>query len=123
MNNGTEVLQDSEITPAAADEMLDIEPAFREVAQKYGRSMFGLVMNAGMAGQAAALLAQAADKHKSQHSLHAVSVLAQAFNQVSNAYVKQMGWDEALIAQCDRDIQLAFKSKIIAPGSAILLDS
>ena len=123
MNNGSEAGPESKIELPAADEMLDIEPAFREVAQKYGRSMFAFVMNAGMAGQAAQALGAQAQKHQSRGAAHAVGVLAQAFNQVASSYAKQMAWDEGMLAQCDRDIALAFKTKIVTPGSAILLDS
>ncbi len=99
-----------------ADTFEDIEPAFRGVAAKYGRDMFALVMNAGMAGQATAELARQAQKHGSNKAAHAVGVVAQAFNQVSNAYVVLKGWDEGTLAQCDRDIQLAFAGKIQVVG-------
>ena len=98
------------------DEMLDIEVAFRPVVAQYGRSMFALVMNAGMCGQAAQVLGGLVEKHQSLHSAQALRVIADAFNQVSNAYVKQMGWTEELVAQCDRDVQRAFAGKIIVAG-------
>ncbi len=121
--NNHEAAPASEIAPLPEDKFLDIEPAFREVAQKYGRNMFALVMNAGMAQQATQALTIQAEKHSSRSAVHAVGVLAQAFNEVSNAYVVHIGWPPELLAQCDRDIALAFKGKIITPGSAILLDS
>ena len=93
------------------------------MAQQYGRSLFGLVMNAGMAGQATAVLGGLVRKHSSQHNAHALTVLANAFNQVSNAYVAQMGWSKELVAQCDRDCQMAFASRIGVPGGAFMLDS
>jgi len=107
------------------DEFLDIEPAFREVAQKYGRSMFALVYNAGMARQAIGVLLGQAEKHRSGAILKAAQVLGQAFNVASAAYVAQMKWDEGTLAQCDRDIGLAFAGKIVIPeaGSRIILDS
>ena len=109
------------------DEMLDVDPAFRPVVAQYGRSMFALVMNAGMCGQAASVIAGLVEKHQSIHSAQALSVIADAFNQISNAYVKQMGWSEELVAQCDRDVQLAFAGKIIVPGqspaSGLILNS
>ena len=102
-----------------------IDPAFHDVCRTYGREMFALVMNAGMAQQAAAALAAFADKHQSRHAVHAVGVWSQAFNQVSNAYVKLAGWDEGTVAQCDRDIMRAFQSKIqvVQPGSLVLRDN
>lgn len=108
---------------APADEMLDLDPAMRPVAAKYGREMFALVMNAGMASQAAEVLVGQVRKHSSRAGLHAVGVLTQAFNQVSNAYCKLKEWDEGILAQCDRDIQMAFAGKIVAPGSALVLNS
>ena len=107
------------------DEMLDVDPAFRPVVAQYGRSMFALVMNAGMCGQAASVLGGLVEKHQSLHSAQALSVIADAFNQISNAYVKQMGWAEELVAQCDRDVQRAFAGKIVVagPGSKLILDS
>ena len=109
------------------DEMLDIDAAFRPVVEQYGRSMFALVMNAGMCEQAAQVLAGLVKKHQSLHSAQALRVIADSFNQVSNAYVKQMGWTEELVAQCDRDVQRAFAGKIIVPGqsptSGLILNS
>lgn len=101
----------------------DIEEVFWPVIDVHGREMFALVMNAGMARQAVEVLGAQAQKHQSSHSLHAVRMLAQAFNQVSSAYAAKEGWTEEQLALCDRDIQLAFKGKIITPGSAILLNS
>ncbi len=105
------------------DEFLDLDPAMRPVAEKYGRELFALVMNAGMAGQALQVIAAAAEKHRSRGLTHAAGVMAQSFNQVSNALVKLKGWDEGMLAQCDRDIMLAFKNKLVVPGSTIILNS
>ena len=107
------------------DEMLDVDAAFRPIVAQYGRSMFALVMNAGMCGQAASVLAGLVEKHQSVHSAQALRIIADAFNQISNAYVKQMGWTEELVAQCDRDVQRAFAGKIVVPGTngKFILDS
>ena len=105
------------------EENLDLPPEFREVAAKYGRPMFTLVFNAGMSSQAAQVLVNFANKHKSQHSMHAVGVLTKSFNEISNAYCKMNGWDEGILSQCDRDIGLAFQHKIITPTNKIILDS
>ena len=105
-----------------AGQFPDIDPAFHDVCRTYGREMFALVMNAGMAQQATAVLAQLAEKRRSRGGLHAVGVLSQAFNQVSNSYVKKMGWDEGLVAQCDRDIARAWAAKIqVVPAGSLLL--
>jgi hypothetical protein len=118
MNEQEEIVQE-----APADEMLDIEECFRPVAQQYGRSMFALVLNAGLAQEATQQLAGLAQKHASRGGMHAVSILANAFNQVSNAYVARQEWDEGTLAQCSRDIQRAFAGKIAVPGQSIILDS
>ena len=105
------------------DTFEDIPEVFREVARTHGREMFALVYNAGMARQAAGVLNDFVEKHRSQHSAHALGVLTQSFNGVSNAFVVKMGWTEELLAHCDRDLQLAAKQQIVVPGSRIILDS
>lgn len=108
---------------AQEDLFEDIEPLFRDTARKYGREIFALVMNAGMAQQAVAELVRVVQRHGSRSGAHAAGVVAQAFNQVSNAYVALQGWDEALLAQCDRDIQLAFSHRLVVAGEMPRLDS
>lgn len=98
---------------APQDEMLDIDPSFREAAKLHGRAMFALVMHAGMARQAVEVLAAKA-QHDPQ-ALHAINVLAAAFNHCSTALVKREGWTEEMMLACDRDIQLAFQGKLIVP--------
>ena len=113
---------ETKIEPAP-EENLDLPPEFREVCAKYGRPMFTLVFNAGMSSQAAMILVNFANKHRSQHSMHAIGVLTKAFNEISTAYCKMNGWDEGMLSQCDRDIGLAVQHKIITPTSSIILDS
>lgn len=105
------------------DTLTDVPKEFHSVVQAHGREMWALVMNVQMAGIAVERLAAFADKHKSQHAAHAVGVLANAFNQLSNAYVAKMGWTQEMLVQCDRDLQMAFKGKIVVPGSALILNS
>jgi hypothetical protein len=105
------------------DEFLDLDPVMRSVAAQYGRAMFALVHNAGMAGEAAKVLGALVAKHQSQHSAHALGVLVAAFNQASNSLCLREGWTQEQLAHCERDIQLAWKGKLIVPGSAIILDS
>jgi hypothetical protein len=106
-----------------APQHLDLPDHLRPVALKYGRDMFALVFDAGMCSQATQVLATLANKHMSKSGIHAVQVLASAFNEISTAYAKSKGWDEAVLAQCDRDIQLAFQGKVQVPGQSIILDS
>jgi len=101
----------------------DLADEFKPVAMKYGRAMVALVFDAGMCSQATQVLAALAQKHQSRGGLHAVQVLSNAFNEISTAYCKLQGWDEAVLAQCDRDIGLAFQGKVQVPGQSIILDS
>lgn len=123
MNNTEHPAAEGAVTLPPPDEFLDLEPCFRPVAAQYGREMFALVYNAGMAGQAMQVLSQQAQKHHSKSIAHAAGVIASAFNHTSSALAAQKGWSAEMLAQCDRDIGLAFRGKIVTPGSAILLDS
>lgn len=101
------------------DEMLDIDASFRDAAKKHGRGVFALVMHAGMARQAVEVLGR-----RVQHdppSLHAVGVLAAAFNHTSSALAKAEGWTEEMMLECDRDIQLAFSRELVVPRGKIVL--
>lgn len=98
---------------APQDEMLDIDPSFREAAKLHGRAMFALVMHAGMARQAVEVLAKRGQGD--QQALHAINVLATAFNHCSSALAKREGWTEEMMLACDRDIQLTFQGKLIVP--------
>lgn len=90
------------------NEFLDIGEIFRPLAKEYGREMFSLVFNAGMALQAAEVLGQAAAAGRSTELLHAVKILTNAFNQLSNNYVKKMGWEEGKLSECEQAIMRAF---------------
>ncbi len=105
------------------DTLADIPPEFHSVVQTHGREMWALVMQASMGGIALERLAALAEKHRSSHGLHAVGMIGQAFNQISNAYVAKMGWTQEQLALCDRDIQMAYKGKVAVPGQALVLDS
>ena len=105
----------------SVDDLEDLPDWARPVAEKYGRSMFGLVLNAGMSQQAAAVLNEIVGKHQSTHGQRAIRIIADAFNQVSNAYVERMGWDAEVLAQCDRDCLLAFSKSVQPVTPAILL--
>jgi hypothetical protein len=114
-------MNDETATPAV--DLSGIPREFQPVVEKYGREMFALVMNAGMCSQGTKVLAALAQKHGSRGGLHALGVLSQAFNQISTAYCKQMGWEEGILQQCDRDIGLAFAGRIEVPGQSLILDS
>lgn len=92
----------------------------KPVVEKYGQEMFDLVMAAGMATSATRTLTGAIGKYSRR--LDAVATLAESFNRVSNAYAKKMEWSKEILAQCDRDVLLAFSGKLVVP-KGIILDS
>lgn len=107
----------------AAEAFPDIEECFRPVCVKYGREMFAFLMNVGLGKSAAEVLGQYAPKLHSQHFDKATVALISAFNQITNSYVGKTGWTQGELAQCDRDIQLAYSGKLIVPkGSPIILN-
>ena len=98
-----------------------IPEIFHEVVKKYGRPMFALVMNAGIAQEGLNRIATLATKHQSKGGIQAAGLLGQAFNQISADYARFQGWDEGILAQCSRDIQLAFAGKIQVPGETPII--
>ena len=84
--------------------------------------MFALVYNSNVAGQAVAIIAQQAEKHSSRGLAHAAGVIAQAFNSVSNRLVMLKGWTPEELGECDRAIQVAFRTKIqlVSEGPIVL---
>ncbi len=110
-------------TPTAAkqESFADIDPDLRPVAEKYGRAMFALVHNAGMAGEATRILTDVVQRHQSKAGLHAVTVIATALNAISNQIALQAGWTAEEIGECQAAIQLAYGKKIVVPGSRILV--
>ena len=108
---------------AVADEALveGIDPCFHAVVRRYGRPMFSLVMNAGLAREALGVMVTLAQKHSSQRGLKAAEVLAQSAGQLATDYALSQGWTEGMLQQCDRDLQMAWAARIAVPGSAIIL--
>lgn len=107
-------------TEKSNPELEGIEECFHPVVERYGRAMFALVMNAQMGGQAVGVLASVMEKAHSKHGLHAVQVLANCFNQISNDYVKKMEWKEEDVAECASAIEQAFRTKLIVPPPIVL---
>lgn len=102
-------------------ELEGIEECFHPVVERYGRAMFALVMNAQMGGQAVDVLASVMEKAHSTHGLHAVKVLANCFNQISNDYVKKMEWKEEDVAACASAIEVAYRTKLIIPQTEAIV--
>ena len=103
-------------------DLTGIEACFHPVVIQYGRPMFSLVMNATMAQQAIGVLGGLADKHRSNHGMKAVQIIASVVNMVSQDYSVAKGWPPELLAQCARDIERAYATKIVVPGSSIILE-
>ena len=112
-------LNGAEVPPV---DLTGIESCFHPVVTQYGRPMFSLVMNATLAQQGIGVLAGLADKHRSNHGAKAVQIVASVINLISQDYSAAKGWTNEELAQCARDIERAYASKIVVPGSSILLE-
>lgn len=104
------------------DLFLDLPAQLRGAAGKYGRGMVALVYGAGMSSEAMKTLAAEAARHRSAPGRHALVVLSDVFNQTATALAKKEGWTEEMMAQCDRDIQLAFAGSVQAAETRIILE-
>lgn len=107
---------------APPTDLSDIEPCFHPVVTQYGRAMFALVMNATLAQQGISVLARLVDKHRSNHGAKAVQIVANTINIISQNYLIAKEWSPELLAQCSRDIERAYTTKIVMPGSSIILE-
>ena len=103
-------------------EMEGLDACFAEVVETYGRSMFALIMNAGLAQEGMTKLAAVIEKHQSRGGQAALQILGRAFNQLSNAYVQSQGWAPELLAQCERDIQRAYAGWVAVADSLIIVE-
>ena len=102
------------------DEMLDITEALRPVAKQYGRQLFSTVMATGVCSVAMQHLAELVQRTASRRGASALNILGTQFNLVLNAYCAGQGWEEGLIAQCDRDVQLALRQAVVVPKGSII---
>ena len=105
--------------------MSKIPKEFEGVAQAHGEEMLQAVLDAGLCSEAVGKLVEIGRASGRGDILPAVRVLARAYNRISSVYCKEKGWTEEMLAQCDRDLQLAFAGKIWTPeeGKRIILDS
>lgn len=109
------------IAGEAKDDFKDIDETFRPVAKEFGRGIFALVMNAGIAGEAAARLAQEVRTPEARHALH---TLARIFNETSSALVKEAGWGEERVAQCESAIKAAWAGRLtVVERSGLIVPS
>lgn len=105
------------------DEMLDLPAEFRPVAKQHGRAMLMTVMDAGLASEAVKVVALVAQATGRRELIAAAGTLAKAFNNTSTLLCKSRGWTEEMLAECDRDLMLAYAGKVKVAGSSIVLDS
>lgn len=105
------------------DTFEDIPAEFRPVAQKYGRELYSTVLAIGLSRQAAEKLYDFVAKHHSRHALIALQTLLDSYNGMSSGFVASRGWTEELLAQCDRDLQLAWAGKLVTVERKLVLDS
>lgn len=121
MSDGmTEMLREEAQAAEAEDALGDLPETFRPVAKRFGREMFALVMNAGVARQAVEVLARGVGQHP--QARQAIQTLAQAFNETSTAMVKLKGWKEEELLRCDAEIQRAFAGALFVPESSIIIE-
>jgi len=98
-----------------------IPAEFHSVVEKFGRDIFSLVFNAQVAGQAVEVVAAQAEKHASRGLAHAAGVIASAFNEMSNQLCRVNGWTGEMLGEVERDIQLAWKERIVEGDTKIVL--
>ena len=103
------------------DTFADLPEPLRAVAGKYGRSMVALVYGAGMCSEATKVLMHEVTRTRSGPGRHALIVLSQTFNETSSALCRLEEWTEEMLAQCDRDISLAFASAVQVADKKIIL--
>lgn len=101
----------------ASDDLTGIEEIFHPVVRKHGREVFLFVMSIGLAGNAAKLLGEQAQKHVSRQIATATAILVEGFNTNSSLLAGLKGWTPELMQEVDKDIRLAFG----AGGSRIQL--
>jgi hypothetical protein len=82
--------------------------------------MVALVYGAGMASEAVKVLTELSQRSKNREVLHAVTVLAQAYNEISTAYAKGQGWTEGELNSCDSAINQAFAAQIVGPDGGLI---
>lgn len=98
-----------------------IPPAFHHVVREYGREMFLLVWNTGMATEAVQRLMQLAQKHQSKAGLTDTAAVASAYNQVATLLAQSQGWQQDIVQECDQAIRRAFALSGDTTGSLVKL--
>ena len=98
-----------------------IDPCFDSVVDRWGREMFALCMQAGLASAAGVQLmglverlgsGSAASRQNSHIIAQALRVLAGGFNEMSNELIKAKGWKAEEIEACNAAIEQAWSAKL-----------
>lgn len=105
---------------APSPDLSGIEECFHPVVLQYGRELFAFVYNMQMGQQAANVLATLAQHSRNGQVLKAVQVLASVISEMADRYVERTEWTPELIAQCSRDAEQAFASKLVVPPAIIV---
>lgn len=92
--------------------MEGIAPCFHDVVSKYGREVFLVCWHANLAGEAMVRLVAQAERRGSKDIAHAAAVLAEAFNFAVNLACVTRAWSPELLAQVNRDSQLAWRESV-----------
>jgi hypothetical protein len=101
-----------------------LPPEFAPVVEAYGLGMVQAVLDAGLCSEAVGKLVAIGRASGRGEILPAAMILARAYNRISSLYCHDRGWTEGMLAECDRDLQLAFAGKIWTPEQGkIILDS
>lgn len=96
----------------------DLPEQLAPVVERFGRPMVALVFAAGLGSEATRVLVGASRGDRGM--LHAVSTLAQVYNEVSTAYAKERGWTEEMLGECNRAIEVAFSRKLVGPDGQFI---
>lgn len=124
----TEELMKAEPTIPEAEAEIQVSipstilPIFHPIIREHGLEIFTLVMNTGVAGEAARRLAEAAQGQRRAGELNAVRILAECFNAISAALITRAEWTQEQLTAVDQAIQLAFQGQLtVAEPPRILL--
>lgn len=101
------------------EEFLDLEECLRPIAKQWGRAMFTLVLYAGMGREAAEVLAKA--NKGMPRLLHAVGLLANGFNVISQELITAKGWSQEDLAQCEEEIKRAWAGRLVEVSQVKLI--
>lgn len=101
-----------------------VDELWHAVVRKHGRDAYNIAMLTGTSTRALMILQALAMKHHSKAGAGAVEQLTFNFNQIGAKLLQVLGISEAALAECDRDIILAWQKAHpldVPQGSSIIL--